>query len=304
MKRKLMAFLLALVMVSSVLVTPGFAYSNPQKTSEVTDAEIEAAQVSLQIAKEGVVLLENNNGALPIAKEGDVALFGLATISTVKGGGGSGSVNNRIVYADGTVVEGSAVATTILDGFVNAGYNVLTKDHLDALREVGAQLVFFSPLHDAALPQNLDALYIGGGFPEVFRERLAANRGMRESIRRALEGGLRCYAECGGLLYLSRELEGAPMAGFLPAQCRMTERLQRFGYVWVEERTGLRFPAHEFHHALAEAQAGARLCYTVTKASDPAKSWACGFERGNTLAAFAHVFFADRPELMRRFFGL
>ena len=136
MKRKLMAFLLALVMVSSVLVTPGFAYSNPQKTSEVTDAEIEAAQVSLQIAKEGVVLLENNNGALPIAKEGDVALFGLAAISTVKGGGGSGSVNNRIVYADGTVVEGSAVATTILDGFVNAGYNVLTKDHLDALSEV------------------------------------------------------------------------------------------------------------------------------------------------------------------------
>lgn len=176
--------------------------------------------------------------------------------------------------------------------------------NLDALREAGAQLVFFSPLHDAALPQNLDALYIGGGFPEVFRERLAANRGMRESIRRALEGGLRCYAECGGLLYLSRELDGAPMAGFLPARCRMTERLQRFGYVWVEERTGLRFPAHEFHHALAEAQAGARLCYTVTKASDPAKSWTCGFERGNTLAAFAHVFFADRPELMRRFFGL
>ena len=129
--RKTLALLMALVMVMTL--TPAFAYSNPQTDTSVTDAEIAAAQVSLQIAKEGIVLLENNNGALPFAKEGDVALFGVGAIETTKGGTGSGAVNNRIVYADGTIVEGVAIAASILDGFVNAGYNVLTADYLKDL---------------------------------------------------------------------------------------------------------------------------------------------------------------------------
>ena len=112
-----------------------FAYSNPQTDTSVTAEEIAHAQTSMQIAKEGFVLLENNNGALPIAKEGPVALFGIGAIQTTKGGTGSGAVNNRIVYADGTVVEGEAIASSILDGFVNAGYDVLTKDYLVGLDE-------------------------------------------------------------------------------------------------------------------------------------------------------------------------
>ena len=76
-----------------------------------------------------------NNNALPIASEGNVALFGIGAIQTTKGGTGSGAVNNRMVYSDGTVVEGEAIATSILDGFENAGYNVLTKDYLKGLDE-------------------------------------------------------------------------------------------------------------------------------------------------------------------------
>ncbi len=129
--KKILSWLLALAMVMTL--TPAFAYSNPQKDTSVTAAEIESALVSLQIAKEGVVLLENNNGALPYAKSGDVALFGVGSIETTKGGTGSGAVNNRIVYADGTIVEGEAIAVSILDGFVNAGYNVLTADYLEGL---------------------------------------------------------------------------------------------------------------------------------------------------------------------------
>lgn len=175
--------------------------------------------------------------------------------------------------------------------------------NLDLLERMGMELVCFSPLRDAALPEGMDGLYLGGGFPEVFARELSGNQRMRESVRTALEGELPCYAECGGLLYLSQDIGGVPMVGFLPARCRMTERLQRFGYVQVEDRTGMRFPAHEFHHAVAEPLAGAKLAYTVRKASVPQKAWACGFEKKRTLAAFAHAHFLSHPELVRRFWG-
>lgn len=175
--------------------------------------------------------------------------------------------------------------------------------NLDLLAQMGMELVCFSPLRDAALPEGIDGLYLGGGFPEVFVRALSDNQAMRESVREALEGELPCYAECGGLLYLSQEIDGVPMVGFLPARCRMTERLQRFGYVQVEDRTGLCFPAHEFHHAVAEPLEDACMAYTVRKASAQQKAWACGFERKRTLAAFAHAHFLSHPELVRRFWG-
>ena len=175
------------------------------------------------------------------------------------------------------------------------------QDNLDYLEALGMTLVPFSPLRDAALPPGLDCLYLGGGFPEVFKEALSGNAGMRESVRAALEHGMPCYAECGGLLYLSRELDGAPMAGFLPVRARMTGRLQRFGYVLVRDGTGLSFPAHEFHYAAAGPEGTA---FEVRKASDPARAWRCGWERGRTLGAFPHVYFAGRPELVRRLFHL
>ena len=173
--------------------------------------------------------------------------------------------------------------------------------NLDALEAMGMKLVFFSPLDDKALPEGLDGLYIGGGYPEVFADRLTANRSMRESLRAALKSGLRCYAECGGLMYLGRAIDGREMVGFLPISCRMTNRLQRFGYVTVEDRTGLSFPAHEFHHAVAEPEEDIPCAYTVVKASSPDRTWRCGYEKNNALAAFAHVHFADRPDIIRRF---
>ncbi len=173
--------------------------------------------------------------------------------------------------------------------------------NLEALKAQGMELVFFSPLRDKALPKGLNGLYIGGGYPEVYAGMLEENAGMRQSIKQALEEGLRCYAECGGLMYLGQEIDGRKMCGFLPVRCRMTDRLQRFGYVTVRDRTGLCFPAHEFHHAAIETTDEACCAYTVTKASAPDKSWACGYEQNNTLAAFAHVYFAGRPDIVKRF---
>lgn len=174
--------------------------------------------------------------------------------------------------------------------------------NLDALQSAGMELVFFSPLRDQRLPDRLSGLYLGGGFPEVFAIALSQNLSMRASVKNALENGLPCYAECGGLMYLGKDIDGIPMADFLPLRCRMTDRLQRFGYVTVMDRTGLSFPAHEFHHAQAEPLPGASMAYQIQKASAPDKIWACGWEKKQTLAAFAHVYFADRPDLMGRFF--
>ena len=184
----------------------------------------------------------------------------------------------------------------------DAAFHFYYQDNLDALRRAGMELCFFSPLKDAKLPQNLNGLYIGGGFPEVFARDLAANSSLRSEIFQHLANGLPCYAECGGLMYLGQAIEDQPMVGFLPLTSRMTPRLQRFGYVTVTDRMGLFFPAHEFHHAVAEPSNGAQLVYTVRKAAQTQVEWQCGYERKHTLAAFAHVHFGDRPDLIRRFF--
>ncbi len=174
------------------------------------------------------------------------------------------------------------------------------EENLRMLTASGMKLVYFSPLQDERLPEGLGGLYLGGGFPEVFAQQLEANRSMRASVRAALEDGLRCYAECGGLMYLCQTIDGREMAGFFPIACRMTEKLQRFGYVNVTDKTGLTFPAHEFHHAVAEPLEEVVCAFRVVRSSDPNRTWDCGYEQGNTLASFPHLHFGSHPELIRR----
>ena len=174
-------------------------------------------------------------------------------------------------------------------------------DNLDTLRKCGMELCFFSPLHDSKLPDDLNGLYIGGGYPEVFAKQLAENRSMKRQIRNLLSDGLPCYAECGGLMYLGQSIDDVPMTGFLPLSCKMSPKLQHFGYTLVIDRTGIAFPGHEFHHAVAAPKKNAKLVYQVHKMSSD-EIWACGYEKANTLGSFSHVCFGDRPDLVRRFF--
>lgn len=185
-----------------------------------------------------------------------------------------------------------------LDGAFSFYYQA----NLDALVRAGMELVFFSPLADSALPAGLDGLYLGGGFPEVFARRLQDNRSMRRSVREALEDGLPCYAECGGLIYLSRQMEDWEMAGFLPVRCAMTAKLQRFGYVRVEDQAGHIFPAHEFHYAMAHPLEPLDTAFAVTRASDPAQRWRCGYRKKNTVAGFPHLHFLSHPQLIQEVF--
>ena len=174
---------------------------------------------------------------------------------------------------------------------------------LDELRACGAELVEFSPLHDAALP-DVDGIIIGGGFPEMFAADLAQNAAMRAAIRAASEEGMPIYAECGGYMYLMRSMvdfAGAEheMAGVFAARARMTERLQMVGYVEAEQTedtilgtAGLILHGHEFHFSVEETEAEeADRPFRFTKLRSGAQ-YAAGHRRGNTLGSYLHLHFA------------
>jgi cobyrinic acid a,c-diamide synthase len=143
--------------------------------------------------------------------------------------------------------------------FRDAALSFYYPENLEALEEAGAELVFVSPLHDGTLP-DVDALYFGGGFPEVHVERLAGNHAMREAVRAAAARGMPVYAECGGLMFLARELivGGAshPMAGVLDLVVEHGDRPDGHGYVEAEVdrpnrffEPGTRLRGHEFHYS-------------------------------------------------------
>ena len=125
------------------------------------------------------------------------------------------------------------------------------KENLELLEEMG-EVIYFSPLRDKELPSNIDFLYLGGGYPEVFKEQLNKNFSMRNSIREALEGGLRCYGECGGLMYLTEAIDDVPMVGFFSGKSEMTNRLNRFGYATVNY-DDININCHEFHKSKVES---------------------------------------------------
>ena len=178
---------------------------------------------------------------------------------------------------------------------------------LEALTAAGAELVPFSPLHDAALPPELGGLYLPGGYPELYAAELAANAPMRAALKAAVKNGLPTAAECGGFLYLGQTLEDAdgtphPMAGVLPGQGVKTGRLVRFGYTTLTAQAdsmlfaaGEQFPAHEFHH-WDSTQNGTAL--TAAKANG--RQWACGFANAHLYAGFPHLYWAGTP-LAQRF---
>lgn len=192
----------------------------------------------------------------------------------------------------------------------DSAFNFYYQDGLDLLTELGAELVPFSPIADACLPPDLDGLYIGGGFPEVFAADLEANESLRSEIREALDAGLPAYAECGGLMYLGQrltDLEGHKhwMVGFFPQETVMTKRLQNFGYVEVSfERdtvlgpAGSSIRAHEFHHSRLE---GPEADYSLNISKSETRSWLGGLVKNKVLAAYPHLHFQANPTLAFNF---
>jgi cobyrinic acid a,c-diamide synthase len=185
------------------------------------------------------------------------------------------------------------------------------QDNLDLLREYGAEIVRFSPISDEALPPNLDGLYLGGGYPELYAAELSGNHRFLDELRK-FAGEKPVYAECGGMLYLSQELKtGAgrsyPMAGILPATIEMTNQLVKFGYVDIEftrdcilGKKGTIARGHSFHHSRIQARGEMETAYRVNY-SLSGRSELEGYERGRVLASYIHLHFRANRHLAESF---
>lgn len=179
---------------------------------------------------------------------------------------------------------------------------------LEAFRDAGAEVVFFSPLRDTALPGNIGGLYLPGGYPELHARELSGNTSLLREIKQKIESGLPTAAECGGFLYLGQSLTDAegqswPMVGVLPGEAKDAGRLVRFGYAALSAdsdsmlfRAGESFPIHEFHHWDSTAN-GAAL---AAKKPVGGAEWRCGFIDEHFYAGFPHLYWAGTP-LPQRF---
>lgn len=182
------------------------------------------------------------------------------------------------------------------------------RDNLELLQQFGGNIVEFSPLREDKLPP-CDALYLGGGYPELYAEQLSQNQTMRRSIRQQIQNGLPTIAECGGFLYLQSSLEDQhgtlhEMCGVFSGSGYQTPRLQRFGYITMTARKenllcgkGESFPAHEFHY------------WDCTNPGDSfqaqkphsSRGWRCAIATETLYAGFPHLYFPAKPELVQRF---
>lgn len=189
----------------------------------------------------------------------------------------------------------------------------LYEDNLKLLEELGAELTFFSPLHDEKVPENVDGLFLPGGYPELFAAELSGNREMLASIRTCAKKGIPILAECGGFMYLHQEMQDMerktyPMAGVINAAAYRTEKLGRFGYIILElnkEQTeagnmwqqGFPVRAHEFHYFDSTAPGSACL------AKKPAgkRSWNCSYVKDGSLMGFPHLYYYSNPMFALRF---
>lgn len=217
---------------------------------------------------------------------------------------------------EGESTNAHTVPSVRLGLALDRAFHFYYPDNLEVLQSAGCELVPFSPLQDEQLPLGLDGLYLGGGYPEEHAEVLSENHGMLESIRHFARSGKPIYAECGGLMYLSKGIQCRdgrhfPMVGLLPSWTRMLERPRALGYVevrlkddtlWGKAGQGLR--GHEFHYSeLMETPTLNKTwkrVYEITKPGARARAME-GFWLGSVLASYVHAHWACRPSSVEHF---
>lgn len=176
------------------------------------------------------------------------------------------------------------------------------QENLDFLRQHGWEVVPFSPLHDTALPEQVHAILLGGGYPELYAKELSANEPMLASIRNAHAEGIKILAECGGFLYLQEHLEDEtgrswPVAGLIHADGFRTEKLSRFGYISLMQNGAVRIKGHEFHYWDSTAPGSA---FRAEKPQSN-RGWDCMYRTDSLLAGFPHLYYLSGPDLILSF---
>ena len=176
------------------------------------------------------------------------------------------------------------------------------QENMEILESLGVELIPFSPIHDQELPAKVSGVILGGGYPENYAKALSENTSMLASIRQAWENKMPFLAECGGFLYLHRELEGSdgifyPLAGVIPDKAWKTNRLGRFGYITLtpdHPDTCLirEIKGHEFHY-WESGDCG--TCWTAKKPLSD-RSWSCVHSEQGQIAGFPHLYYPSAPE--------
>ncbi|PJZ41841.1 cobyrinic acid a,c-diamide synthase [Leptospira kmetyi] len=198
---------------------------------------------------------------------------------------------------------------------LDSAFHFYYEENLMRLKEAGAELIFFSPISDSKIPEA-DGLYFGGGYPELFAESLSENVSMLNDIRELAYNNKPIYAECGGLMYLSQEIERVdgesfPMLGLIPGKVKMGEKLKALGYVEVvtETRTifgeaGLRFRGHQFRYSDFEPKESSekelKFAYKLRRrrGNEVVEE---GYQNRSILASYVHAHWASNPTLPRGF---
>lgn len=180
------------------------------------------------------------------------------------------------------------------------------EDNIRLLQYMGFEILYFSPLKDTSLPKNLDAIYIGGGYPENYVRILSENKSFRTSIKDALMEGIPTYAESGGYMYLTegiKDFDGRlhEMVGFFKGYTKMTKSLQRFGYAEVETDTGLKFRGHEFHHSAWVGDSTWPKSLSLSKPKELSRdiTWTCGQRKDNAYGAYVQIHFYSNLDAVK-----
>lgn len=207
----------------------------------------------------------------------------------------------RLTAGDPGVPTRSATPRVAVAG--GAAFTFSYAEHAELLTAAGAEVVTFDPLRDEALPEGTSGLVIGGGFPEMYGAELSANEPLRKAVAELAGSGAPVAAECAGLLYLARSLDGRPMCGVLDAEARMSERLT-LGYrdaVAVSDSSlaaaGARMRGHEFHRTVIEPGAGALAAWGLRQPERRVE----GFVQQGVHASYVHTHWAGAPEAAARF---
>ena len=264
------------------------------------DAQFESRHLGLVTAEEDPDLLRKLD-LLADAAEAHIDLDALLTL----GDAPAEATDDVSDLVRGTAFPAPDVRIAVAS---DAAFQFCYDETLDAFREAGMEPVFFSPLSDDGLPEDIHALYLPGGYPELHAEALAANESMRKAIREAVQNGLPTVAECGGFLYLGRSLttpegEEWPMAGVLPGTAEKTGRPVRFGYAELTSNestlvatAGTPVRIHNFHYYESSERGGTYLaCKPVS-----GRSYETGFGTETLYAGFPHLYFAGSPDLCAR----
>jgi len=185
-------------------------------------------------------------------------------------------------------------------------------ENLRLLELAGAELVAFSPLADDCVPDAVDGLYLGGGYPELHAEQLAKNTALRKQLAELAAAGMPIYAECGGFMFLCEAIDDLPMCAVFPAQTKMLPRRRALGYRQVEVLAdshlgpaGTQIRGHEFHYSEVEMPENIARCYRLSRRGG-VELGVEGYRIHNVLGSYVHLHFASNPQVaenMVKFFS-